>query len=217
LRGIFQDIRSADNHLTTWTNIVVNGIIEDHKAKLKYLKALPRDPLVAIYLALHHATLTARYHGHGWMHQGTYGRFMDANQLSLRNEMEFCFAEAALSTGPDFLHDMLVNPSDPSGETTLLNFYHDHGTHDWEWPCWGSGAGEFEPPRTHGPHRGVGSKGRSLFTSVLERLAELEKSRLDEVRSRIEEKTDARDHGLAFLSLDGKARLIQGMNVDDEY
>jgi hypothetical protein len=196
--------------------IVVNGLTGDHKAKLEYLKALPHDPLVAIYLTLHHATLTARYHGHGWIHQGTYGRFMDANQLSLRNEMEFCFAEATLSIGPDFLHDMLANPSDPSGETTLLNFYHDHGTHDWDWPCWGNGVGEFEPPRTQGPYREAGSQGRSLFTSVLERLAELEKSRLDEVRSRVEERTDARDHGLAFLSLNGKERLVQGMNVGDK-
>jgi hypothetical protein len=51
---------------------------------------------------------------------------------------------------------------------------------------------------------------------VLERLAELEKSRLDEVRSRVEERTDAKDHRLAFLSLNGKERLVQGMNVDDE-
>ncbi|KAH7085804.1 hypothetical protein BKA63DRAFT_432269 [Paraphoma chrysanthemicola] len=168
----------------------------------------------SMYLALHHATLTARYHGHGWIHQRTYGRFMDANQLSLRNEMEFCFAEATLSVGPEFLYDMLVNPSDPTGETTLLNFYHDHGTHDWEWPCWGDGKGEFEPPRTHGPQREAGSKDRTLFTSMLERMAELEKCPLDEVRARVEERTDSKDHTLAFLSLDGKARLIRGLEAD---
>ncbi|KAF2029368.1 hypothetical protein EK21DRAFT_67762 [Setomelanomma holmii] len=187
--------------------------IASHTTKLNFIKSLPRDPLIATYLALHHATLTARYHGHGWIHQGTYGRFMDANHLSLRNEMEFCFAEATLSVGPEFLYDMLVNPSDPSGETTLLNFYHDHGTHDWEWPCWGDGKGEFEPPRTQGPQREDGSKGRTLFTSMLERMAELEKCPLDEVRARIEEQTDEKDHGLAFLSLDGKARLIRGLDV----
>ncbi|EAT85349.2 hypothetical protein SNOG_06698 [Parastagonospora nodorum SN15] len=178
------------------------------------LLLLYRLASIPLYLALHHATLTARYHGHGWIHQRTYGRFMDANQLSLRNELEFCFAEATLSVGPVFLYDMLVNPSDPQGEITLLNFYHEHGTHDWEWPCWGVGKGEFEPPRTQGPQRE--DKGRSLFTGMLERMAELEKCSLAEVRSRIEEKTDATEHDLAFLSLDGKANVIQGLDVDFE-
>jgi hypothetical protein len=187
---------------------------EDHCAKLAFIKSLPRDPLTAIYLAMHHATLTARYHGHGWIHQPTtYGRFMDANQLSLRNELEFCFAEATLSVGPDFFYDMLVNPSDPAGELTLLNFYLDHATHDWEWPCWGDGKGEFEPPRVRGPQRE--SMGRSLFTTLLERLTELVGCTLDEVRARVEAHTDAQDHPLAFLSLAGKERLVQGLDVVD--
>jgi len=139
---------------------------------------------------------------------------MDANQLSLRNEIEFCFAEATLSVGPTFLYDMLVNPSDPSGETTLLNFYHDHGTHDWEWPCWGDGLGEFEPPRTQGPQRDVVSKGRTLFTTMLERMAELAECPLQEVRSRIEDETEVKDHKLAYLSLDGKTRLIAGLDAE---
>jgi hypothetical protein len=138
---------------------------------------------------------------------------MDANQLSLRNELEFCFAEASLSIGPDFLYDMLVNPSDPQGEITLLNFYHEHGSHDWEWPCWGDGKGEFEPPRTQGPQREGGEEGRSLFTGVLERMAELEKCPLAEVRARVEERTDGRDHELAYLSLGGKASVIRGEDV----
>jgi hypothetical protein len=138
---------------------------------------------------------------------------MDANQLSLRNELEFCFAEASLSIGPDFLYDMLVNPSDPQGEITLLNFYHEHGSHDWEWPCWGDGKGEFEPPRTQGPQRKGGEEGRSLFTGVLERMAELEKCPLAEVRARVEERTDGRDHELAYLSLGGKASVIRGEDV----
>jgi hypothetical protein len=138
---------------------------------------------------------------------------MDANQLSLRTELEFCFAEASLSIGPDFLYDMLVNPSDPQGEITLLNFYHEHGSHDWEWPCWEEGKGEFEPPRTQGPQREGGKKGRSLFAGVLERMAELEKCPLAEVRARVEERTDGRDHDLAYLSLDGKASIIRGEDV----
>lgn len=139
---------------------------------------------------------------------------MDVNQLSLRNELEFCFAEAALSIGPDFIYDMLVNPSDPMGEMTLLNFYHDHGTHDWEWPCLGDAKGEFEPPRTRGPHRDITSKQRTLFTTLLERMAELVGCPLDEVRARVEEHTDEKDHELAYLSLGGKARLIRGLNVE---
>jgi hypothetical protein len=182
-----------------------------HSAKLAFIHTLPRDPLTALYLALHHANLTARYHGTGWIHQRTYGRFMDANQLSLRSELEFCFAEASLSIGPGFLFDMLVNPSDPAGETTLLNVYHEHGTHDWEMAeC----VGEFEPPRTQGPQRDAGSKGRSLFTGLLERMAEVEKNGLEEVRARVEDRTDARDHELAFLSLGGKERIVGGRDVD---
>ncbi|KAF2833090.1 hypothetical protein CC86DRAFT_310751 [Ophiobolus disseminans] len=187
----------------------------DHETRLKFITSLPRNPLAAIYLALHHATLTARYHGHGWIHQQTtYGTYMDANQLSLRNELEFCFAEATLSVGPTFLYDILLNPSDPVGETTLLNFYHDHGTHDWEWPFLGDGVGEFEPPRTQGPQREAGRKGRSLFTTMLERMAELEKCLLIDLRPRVEAETDVKDHWLAYLSLDGKARLIRGLDVE---
>lgn len=136
---------------------------------------------------------------------------MDANQISLRNELEFCFAEATLSVGPDFMYDMLVNPTDPIGEITLLNTYHDHGTHDWEWPCWGSGVGEFEPPRTRGPQRE--KIGRSLFTTLLERMVELENCPLAEVRSKVEDDTRLRDHELAYLSLDAKTRLVAGLNA----
>jgi hypothetical protein len=138
---------------------------------------------------------------------------MDANQLSLRNELEFCFAEATLSVGPDFFYDMLVAPSTLTGELTLLNFYVDHGTHDWFWPCWGNSKGEFEPPRTRGPQRE--SMERSLFTTLLERLAELAECTLDEVRAQVEDHTDAQDHSLAFLSLRGKERLIQGLDVEE--
>ncbi|KAG9187002.1 hypothetical protein G6011_10110 [Alternaria panax] len=109
--------------------------------RLTYMTSLPRDPLTAMYLTLHHATLTARYHGSGWINQRTYGRFMDANQVSLRCELEFCFAEAALCLGPQFISDTLLHHDTSDAETTLLNFYVDHGTHDWEWPCWGGAKG----------------------------------------------------------------------------
>lgn len=139
---------------------------------------------------------------------------MDANQISLRNELEFCFAEATLSIGPAFLYDMLVNPTDPSGETTLLNFYHEHGTHDWEWPCWGTGRGEFEPPRTEGPQREGGMKGRSLYTCLVERVAGLRGEELRDVKGRVEGDLRRTDHGLAYLSLGGKERLVGGRDLD---
>lgn len=187
--------------------------IERHDAKKNLIESLPRDPLVAIYLAVHHAKLTGRYHGHGWIQQHTYGRFMDASQLSLRTEIEFCFAEATLNIGPNFLYDMLVNPTDPSGEITLLNIYHDRRTHDWDPSSWNS-ATDFNPPRTQGPQREAGSKGRSLFTILLERMAELEGCLLEEIKSRIEESTSTKNHELAFLSLVAKMRLIRGLNID---
>ena len=170
-----------------------------------------------MYLALHHATLSARYHGSGWIHQRTYGRFMDANQVSLRNELEFCFAEAALSLGPEFISDMLLHHDTSSAETTLLNVYHEHGTHDWNWPCWGTGPGEFEPPRTQGPQREPEQGERSLFTTLLQRLADSMDCPFDQVRSRIEQQTDAKDHSLAYLDLQGKARLMQGLDVEWEH
>ncbi|RYN40511.1 hypothetical protein AA0114_g11017 [Alternaria tenuissima] len=186
--------------------------IASHTDRLTYIKSLPQDPLTAIYLILHHATLSARYHGSGWINQRTYGRFMDANQVSLRCELEFCFAEAALVLGPEFISDSLLHHDTGDAETVLLNFYVDHGTHDWAWPCWGGGKGEFEPPRAHGPQREPG-KGRSLFTTLLERLAECMGCGLGDVRTRVERELETRDHSLAYLSLAGKARLLEGRNV----
>jgi hypothetical protein len=48
---------------------------------------------------------------------------------------------------------------------------------------------------------------------MLERMAVLEKCPLVEVRSRVEESTEAKDHILAFLSLEGKARIIRELEV----
>jgi hypothetical protein len=55
--------------------------IESHDAKLSFIESLPQDPLVAIYLAITHAILTARFHGEGWMNQRTYGTFTSVSQL----------------------------------------------------------------------------------------------------------------------------------------
>ncbi|USP74569.1 uncharacterized protein yc1106_01843 [Curvularia clavata] len=186
--------------------------LEKHKDKLSYISSLQRDPLIAIYLVLHHATLSARYNGEGWISQDTYGQFMDGDQLELRNELEFCFAEAALSIGPSFISDTLLHYDGPESETTLLNFYHEHGTHDWEWPQ-EHGKGEFEPPRTQGPRRNESEMERSLFTVLLEHLAELMQCELRDVRARVEQDLESAHHPLAYLSLGGKERLLEGKNL----
>lgn len=134
--------------------------------------------------------------------------------MSLRNELEFCFAEAALTLGPEFISDVLLRPTKPGAEATFLNFYHDRGTHDWEWPGWGEGKGEFNPPRTQGPKKEPGSLGRSLCTTVLERLAECVGCEVGEVKARIEEQTSDPDHALSYLNLYGKTRLLSGRNWD---
>lgn len=137
---------------------------------------------------------------------------MDANQISLRNELEFCFAEAALMLGPEFVSDLLLQPTKTGVEATLLNFYHDHGTHDWEWPGWGEGRGEFNPPRTHGPKKEPGSQRECHFTTLLKSLAESMKCSVDEIRTKIEEQTNEPDHPLSYLNLFGKAQLMEGRN-----
>lgn len=133
--------------------------------------------------------------------------------MQLRNELEFCFAEAALCIGPDFISATLLYHDVSDCETTLLNFYHEHGVHDWEWPHpdW---KGQFEPPRTQGPQRNEVDKERTLFTVLLERLAELMQSELIDVRSRVEQEFDRPNHPLAYLNLWGKEQLLRGKNLD---
>lgn len=137
---------------------------------------------------------------------------MDANQVELRKEIEFCFGEATLQIGPEFISDSFLNEDTTIAETTLLNCYHDHGVHDWEWPCWGSGKGEFEPPRTQGPQQAPG-KGTSLYTTLLERMAELMACPLAAVQPTLDQDLDRKDHSLAFLCLGDKARLLEGRDV----
>lgn len=48
---------------------------------------------------------------------------------------------------------------------------------------------------------------------MLERMAEVEGCLLEEVRGRLEERTDGKEHGLAYLSLGGKERLVRGLDV----
>jgi hypothetical protein len=212
LLGWFCPLPHAVWHMFLPGRLTNLKVVEKHKEKLCYIQSLQRDGLVAVYLVLHHSTLSARYHGSGWINQRTYGRFMDANQVELRSELEFCFAEAALSIGPVFISDTLLHHDRSDCEVTLLNFYHEYGTHDWEWPCWGNAKGEFEPPRTQGPLREESSKERSLFTTLLECLGEQMQCSLSDVRARVERELESTDHRLAYLSLGGKKRLLQGKN-----
>lgn len=188
-------------------------ITESHPERLEFLKSLPKDPLTAVYIAVHHATLTARYHGEGLIHQRTYGRFMDANQVSLRSDIEFCFAEASMQLGPGFIHMSLLPTAAASSvsEATLLNLLHDHAIHDWFVESVMEGVNEFEPPITHGPKREF--RTRSLWTTLLERIAQLTSCPLENVRGAIEEDTAPYDHDLAWLDLEGKATLMKGDNV----
>ena len=184
-----------------------------HTDKLCFLKTLPKDPLTAMYLAIHHATLTARYHGEGIIHQRTYGRFMDASQISLRCDIEFCFAEASMQLGPAFIHSSLlpIAAACSPAEVTLLNLYHDHAIHDWYVESVMEGVNGFDPPITQGPRREGGE--RSLWTALLERVAELMQCPLENVRGAIEEDVAQAYHELAWLGLDGKATLMKGEDL----
>lgn len=185
-----------------------------HTDKLSFLKLLPKDPLIAIYLAIHHATLTARYHGEGIIHQRTYGRFMDTSQISLRSDLEFCFSEASMQLGPAFIHSSLLPVAAAccsSAEVTLLNFYHDHAIHDWYMEGMAEGANGLDPPITQGPRKE--GRERSLWITLLERVGELMQCPLDNVRGAIEEDASQSNHGLAWLGLDGKASLMKGKDV----
>ncbi|KAF2637960.1 hypothetical protein P280DRAFT_86577 [Massarina eburnea CBS 473.64] len=185
--------------------------IEPHAAKLDFLKSLPLDPLTAIYLAVHNSTLTARYHSYdSILHQKIYGRFMDANTLSLRSDIEFAFSEGCLHLGPSFIHAMLYAPA--TAEPTLLNLYHDHVINDWDVSTFDEM--QVKPPVTQGPLRNPGEEARSAWTIMLERMSELVKCPLEEVRSRIEEDCDDIGHSLTFLNLAGRRRLMEGKDLE---
>ncbi|KAF2120725.1 hypothetical protein BDV96DRAFT_272840 [Lophiotrema nucula] len=176
-------------------------------SKIAFIKALPRDPLTAVFLAIHYSTLTARYESQGIINQQTYGRFLDANRLELRNDIEFAFSEGVLDLGAKFVADVLLRAE--GAEPALLCIYHDHSIHDWVMQRADANADpDFQPPITQGPHRDPETKARSLYTTLLERLAELYGCPLQEVISKVEEEVELPDHDLAWLNLHGKARVI---------
>ena len=90
--------------------------------------------------------------------------------------------------------------------------YHDHAQHDWDTRR--EIAGDFMPPVTEGPARNPVTRQRSLYTTLLDRLAELVGCPLSEVVSRILDDVEMPDHSLAWLSLAGKERLIQGLDLE---
>ncbi|KAF2793324.1 hypothetical protein K505DRAFT_277146 [Melanomma pulvis-pyrius CBS 109.77] len=184
--------------------------IDDQNDKIAFIKSLPQDPLTAIFLSVDYATRTARYHGKGTINQNTYGRFLDANRLELRNDVEFCFSEGIMNLGPEFISDSLLNADE--SETTLMCLYHDHTIHDWDTA--NVDVGDFMPPVTQGPAQNPVTRRRSLYTTLLERLAELIDCPPSEVVSRIIHDIEVPDHSLAWLDLRGKERLVQGLDLE---
>ena len=94
--------------------------------------------------------------------------------------------------------------------STLHNLYHAHGTHDWDTET----EEDLMPPITQGPQPNPEMKQRSLFTTLLERMAELIRCPLEEVVGSILEDTEIPDHSLAWLSLANKARLLKGLDLE---
>jgi hypothetical protein len=137
------------------------------------------------------------------------GVYMDANAFSLRCDIEFAFSEGCLQLGPPYIQSTLLSPE--TAESTLLNLYHDHATHDWVME--NAEQGEVKPPAIQGPQREPGGA-RSLWTILLERLSELMECPLNEVRVKVVDGCDVEDHSLANLGLYGKARLVQGLDME---
>jgi len=81
--------------------------VETHSAQVNFIKSLPQDPLIAMYLAVNHATLTARYHGEGVINQRTYGMCPLTRTASLLSRVPLAsrFTNTATST---LLHHTLI-------------------------------------------------------------------------------------------------------------
>ncbi|KAF2728499.1 hypothetical protein EJ04DRAFT_97009 [Polyplosphaeria fusca] len=175
--------------------------------KLDFIKSLPRDSLIALFLAVHRSKQTARYFGHGYINQTRHGLLLDGNRLSLREDIEFCFVEGALNIGPKFIFDALRHEDEQ--ETTLMCLYHDHATHDWDRTV----DDGLDIPYTQGPHRNGMAKTRSLYTSLMERLSEFYGCGLHQLVDKIDTEVASHDHRLAWISLAEKTRLIQGLSL----
>jgi hypothetical protein len=91
----------------------------------------------------------------------------------------------------------------------MMCLYHEYATHDWETTL----EGDFAPPITQGPEQSPAAKAQSLWTALLERMADLVQCPLSEVVDVITEDIMAPDHSLAWLSLAGKARLVRGLDL----
>lgn len=70
------------------------------------------------------------------------------------------------------------------------------------------------PPITQGPEQDPKTRLRSLFTTLLERLAELRGCSLEEVAGSTKSAVEAPNHSLAWIDLAEKARLIQGLDLE---
>ncbi|PSN72694.1 hypothetical protein BS50DRAFT_165500 [Corynespora cassiicola Philippines] len=191
--------------------------LDSPSTQLSWLHSLPRDPLTALFTATHYSMLTARYNAVGAMHQRIFGLSMDAKLLSFRADVEFAFCEATLSTGLAFVRDSIVPEADAAdAEAVLLNFYYEHAVN----ARWREGEGEqevwpggFEPPVVRGAEKGPGMRGRSLYTTLLERLADVTGLGLEEVRSGVLEELEHPGNPLAWITNEERALLVQRKDV----
>ncbi len=182
-----------------------------------HLKSLGRETLTAIYLTIHHATLSARYHSSGWINQRNYGELTEVQQSPLGQNLEFAFAEAALSIGPEFISNTLLRWDSSDAETVLLNFYHNQNIDVWHRVDREDGNRELQLSKVQGPHQEPGTQSTSFFATMIERMAELADCPLEDVRSRVEQQTDEEGHLLAYLDMKGKARLFQEFDLGSKY
>ncbi|PVH94486.1 hypothetical protein DM02DRAFT_676176 [Periconia macrospinosa] len=141
------------------------------------LVTLPLSSLTSLYLATHHALLTARYHNApSLVHQSTYGRQMDASTFSLRQDMSLAFCETCLLDGPEFIYKMLEDTPPCTREVALLNAFGE--VVGREWGVDGEdvdervgGNANANVPVVEGPARKEG--GASVWMALVKRLEEL--------------------------------------------
>ncbi|KAH7114322.1 hypothetical protein B0J11DRAFT_133270 [Dendryphion nanum] len=180
--------------------------------KIAFIKSLPRSPILAMFLAIHFSIFAARHYGKGIINDKRYGPYLDGNNFEMRSEVEFSFAEGVMELGPQFISDIILGAD--NAENTLMLFFHDHAFQDWNMHTIQS---DFVPINTQGPHREPGTRSRSLWTTVQERLADLSDCPLNEVVDRVIEEIEEPGHWHSWMGLAGKAELMKGLNLTNEY
>lgn len=203
---------------STIANISI-GMNEGHDKAIEFIQGLPLDPLTAMALAIWLSYATARYTTEGllktrhvldeWAYETQY------DEVRLKHELEFAFKECALCNGPGFILETFNNEA--RAEKDLLNIYHETSLL-YEIP------GRTDVPRTdtsfwpqtQGPKTNPDTPQRTLWTTLVESIADKGGIPLDFVEDTIIDRTNLPDHVLANLSLYEKERLVAGKNVSEE-